>query len=64
LLHLLREPERPYDLRVEAWLSPALHHLPIGLRMSTPPGTWSIALWPAPDEPSASTLDLPPPTPN
>ena len=45
LLHVLREPERPYDLRVEAWLSPALHHLPVGLRMSTPPGGWSISLW-------------------
>ncbi len=49
LLHLLREPERPYDLRIEAWLSPALHHLPVGLRMSTPPGSWSVALWPAAD---------------
>ena len=53
LLHVVREPERPYDLRVEAWLSPALHHLPAGLRMSTPPGSWSIALWPATPEDAA-----------
>ncbi len=46
LLHVVREPERPYDLRVEAWLSPAEHHLPIGLRLSAPPGSWSFALWP------------------
>jgi hypothetical protein len=46
LLHVLREPERPFDLRIEAWLSPALHYLPIGLRMSNPPGAWSIALFP------------------
>jgi len=45
LLHVLREPERPYDLRVEAWLAPGLHHLPAGLRMSTPPGAWTLALW-------------------
>ena len=44
LLHVLREPERPYDLRVEAWLSPALHHLPAALRLSTPPSGWSLAL--------------------
>ena len=45
LLHVLRAAERPYDLRVEAWLSPALHHLPAGLRMSTPPSAWSLSLW-------------------
>jgi hypothetical protein len=45
LLHVLRTPSRPYDLRIEAWLSPSLHHLPAGLRMSTPPGPWSLALW-------------------
>lgn len=57
LLHLLREPERPYDLRIEAWLSPSLHHLPIGLRMSTPPGSWSFALWPV--GPRDDPADLP-----
>lgn len=45
LLHVLRAPERPYDLRIEAWLSPSLHHFPAGLRMSTPPGPWSFSLW-------------------
>ena len=45
LLHVLRAAERPYDLRIEAWLSPSLHHLPAGLRMSAPPGAWSLALW-------------------
>ena len=45
LLHVLRATEQPYDLRIEAWLSPALHHLPAGLRMSTPPGAWSLSLW-------------------
>ena len=45
LLHVVRAPEQPYDLRIEAWLSPSLHHLPAGLRMSAPPGTWSLALW-------------------
>ena len=45
LLHVLREPERPYDVRVEAWLAPGLHHFPAGLQMSTPPGSWSLSLW-------------------
>ena len=45
LLHVVRAAERPYDLRIEAWLSPSLHHLPAGLRMSNPPGTWSLSLW-------------------
>jgi hypothetical protein len=45
LLHVVRVPEQPYDLRIEAWLSPSLHHLPAGLRMSAPPGTWSLSLW-------------------
>ncbi len=45
LLHVLRATDSPYDLRIEAWLSPSLHHFPAGLRMSTPPGPWSLALW-------------------
>jgi len=45
LLHVLRAPSQPYDLRIEAWLAPSLHHLPAGLRMSTPPGPWSLSLW-------------------
>ena len=45
LLHVVRDAEQPYDLRIEAWLSPALHHLPAGLRMSNPPGNWSLSLW-------------------
>jgi hypothetical protein len=44
LLHLVREPELPYDLRVEVWLSPAIHHLPIALHLATPPGRWSFDL--------------------
>lgn len=28
-MHLLREPRHPYDTRVEVWLDPARHHLPI-----------------------------------
>ena len=45
LLHVLRATERPFDLRIEAWLSPSLHHFPAGLRMSTPPGPWFQWLW-------------------
>jgi hypothetical protein len=35
-LHLLREPQGPYDTRAEAWLDPARHHLPVRLRMQVP----------------------------
>jgi hypothetical protein len=37
LLHLVREPERPYDVRVEAWLDPAQHHLPARLQLTAVP---------------------------
>ncbi len=32
-LHLHREPQRPYDTRVDIWLDPARHHLPVRLRL-------------------------------
>jgi Protein of unknown function (DUF3108) len=35
-LRLLREPRKPFDTRVEVWLDPARHHLPVRLRLSTP----------------------------
>lgn len=44
LLHLVREPERPYDLRVEAWLDPAQQHLPARLLLSPVPGGQPL-LW-------------------
>lgn len=44
LLHLRRQPGRPYDLQVDAWLDPALHHLPAALALSAPPGRWSFVL--------------------
>lgn len=37
LLHLVREPERPYDLRVQVWLDPARQHLPARLQLSPVP---------------------------
>ena len=35
-LHLRRLPSRPYDPRVDAWLDPARHHLPVRLRFQAP----------------------------
>lgn len=35
-LRLLREPRRPFDTRVEVWLDPARHHLPVRLRLTQP----------------------------
>lgn len=46
LLLMVREPERPYDLRIEAWLDPARHHWPAALRLSTPPSRWTFYLYP------------------
>jgi hypothetical protein len=34
-VHLHREPQRPYDTRVDIWLDPARHHLPVRLRLQT-----------------------------
>jgi hypothetical protein len=34
-LHLHREPQRPYDTRVDVWLDPARHHLPVRVRLQT-----------------------------
>jgi hypothetical protein len=34
-LHLRREPEQPYDSRVDVWLDPARHFLPARLRMQS-----------------------------
>ena len=33
---LVREPRKPYDLRIEVWLDPSRHHLPSRARL----GTW------------------------
>jgi hypothetical protein len=32
-VHLVREPSRPYDTRVDVWLDPARHHLPVRTRL-------------------------------
>jgi len=32
-VHLRREPQRPYDTRVDVWLDPARHHLPVRVRL-------------------------------
>jgi hypothetical protein len=36
-VHLLRQPARPFDTRVEVWLDPARHYLPLRARLSNPP---------------------------
>ena len=32
-VHLRRDTQRPYDTRVDVWLDPARHHLPVRLRL-------------------------------
>jgi len=34
-LALRREPRKPYDTRVEVWLDPARHHLPVRMQLSS-----------------------------
>ncbi len=33
LVHLTREPRRPYDTRASVWLDPARHHLPVKVQL-------------------------------
>jgi hypothetical protein len=51
-LRFVREPVRPYDLRVEVWLDPARGHLPVRARLATRPETrtteWRLAAIEAP----------------
>ncbi|HYN62507.1 MAG TPA: DUF3108 domain-containing protein [Rubrivivax sp.] len=43
-LHLLREPRRPYDTRVEVWLDLARHYLPVRVLLGTVPGGQPLEL--------------------
>lgn len=43
-LRLTREPRRPYDTQVEAWLDPAQHHLPVRARLTVLPGGETLEL--------------------
>lgn len=44
VLRLTREPRRPYDTQVEAWLDPAQHHLPVRARLTVLPGGETLEL--------------------
>ncbi|MFO1340540.1 MAG: DUF3108 domain-containing protein [Burkholderiaceae bacterium] len=45
-VHLVREPERPYDLRMDVWLARQAGHLPVGLRLAQVPGRGDpVAYW-------------------
>lgn len=45
-VHLVREPERPYDLRMDVWLARQAGHLPVGLRLAQVPGRADpVAYW-------------------
>jgi Protein of unknown function (DUF3108) len=44
-LMLVREPSRPYDSRVEVWLDPAMHHLPLRLRWTSAAPGAGQELW-------------------
>lgn len=44
-VHLVREPERPYDLRMDLWLARQAGHLPVGLRLTQVPGRDPVSYW-------------------
>lgn len=44
-VHLVREPARPYDQRVELWLAPQAGHVPVALRFTPVPGKASSSFW-------------------
>ncbi|HEY6513868.1 MAG TPA: DUF3108 domain-containing protein [Burkholderiaceae bacterium] len=50
---LVREPEHPYDLRVEVWLDPLRGHWPLRLRQTQVPGGEPLE-WTLRDEPQAA----------
>lgn len=43
-IKLLREPRKPNDTRVEVWLDPALHHLPVRARLTSSPENETLEL--------------------
>jgi hypothetical protein len=49
---LVREPEHPYDLRIEVWLDPARGHWPLRLRQTQVPGGEPLE-WALRDEPQS-----------
>ena len=45
LLRFVREPEQPYDLRVEAWLDPGEQHRPARVRLTPVPSGQGLEFW-------------------
>ncbi len=43
-IKLLREPRKPHDTRVEVWLAPSLHYLPIRAKQTTENSSWDLRL--------------------
>jgi hypothetical protein len=41
---LLREPRKPHDTRVEVWLAPSLHYLPVRAKQTTQNSSWDLRL--------------------
>lgn len=44
-LHLLRQPRKEFDQRVELWLAPGLDYAPVRLRLTQPSGDWLEQQW-------------------
>lgn len=43
-IKLLREPRKPHDTRVEVWLAPSLHYLPVRAKQTTENSHWDLRL--------------------
>jgi hypothetical protein len=50
---LVREPDHPYDLRVEVWIDPARGHWPLRIRQTQVPGGEPLE-WTLRDEPQSA----------
>ena len=43
-LHLRRSAAQAYDTQIDVWLDPARQHLPVRVRLASPPGDWTSEL--------------------
>ena len=43
-IKLLREPRKPHDTRVDVWLAPSLHYLPVRAKQTTENSSWDLRL--------------------
>ncbi|HUR90028.1 MAG TPA: DUF3108 domain-containing protein, partial [Ramlibacter sp.] len=48
-VHLIRNPRKEYDVKVELWLAPGAAYAPVRLRLTQPNGDWVDQQWSSTD---------------